>query len=112
MRRDVEFRRSSLPALTVAALGVVFGDIGTSPLYAVKETFSPVHGMTKQERDLSIVSAILSLARALRLKVVAEGVETEVDATILRDLGCQQAQGFFFSRPLPVEKFEELLQPV
>jgi EAL domain-containing protein (putative c-di-GMP-specific phosphodiesterase class I) len=37
-------------------------------------------------------------------------VETEVDATILRDLGCQQAQGFFFSRPLPVDKFEELLQ--
>ena len=45
MRRHDEFRRSSLPALTLAALGVVFGDIGTSPLYAVKETFSPSHGI-------------------------------------------------------------------
>ena len=45
MRRDFELRRSSLPTLTLAALGVVFGDIGTSPLYAVKETFSPVHGI-------------------------------------------------------------------
>ncbi len=45
MRSHPELRRSSLPALTLAALGVVFGDIGTSPLYAVKETFSPVHGI-------------------------------------------------------------------
>ena len=45
MRRDTHYRRSSLPALTLAALGVVFGDIGTSPLYAVKETFSPSHGI-------------------------------------------------------------------
>ena len=45
MRRDTQYRRSSLPALTLAALGVVFGDIGTSPLYAVKETFSPSHGI-------------------------------------------------------------------
>ena len=45
MRSDRQFRRSSVPALTLAALGVVFGDIGTSPLYAVKETFSPDHGI-------------------------------------------------------------------
>ncbi|HEX4927741.1 MAG TPA: potassium transporter Kup, partial [Burkholderiales bacterium] len=45
MRQDTASRRSSLPALTLAALGVVFGDIGTSPLYAVKETFSSEHGI-------------------------------------------------------------------
>jgi KUP system potassium uptake protein len=45
LHRDTQYRRSPLPALTLAALGVVFGDIGTSPLYAVKETFSPEHGI-------------------------------------------------------------------
>jgi KUP system potassium uptake protein len=45
LRSDAQFRRSTLPALTLAALGIVFGDIGTSPLYAVKETFSPEHGI-------------------------------------------------------------------
>jgi KUP system potassium uptake protein len=43
--RDQRTRKSSLAALTLAALGIVFGDIGTSPLYAVKETFSPDHGI-------------------------------------------------------------------
>ena len=45
MDRDLRHRKSSLAALTLAALGIVFGDIGTSPLYAVKETFSPDHGI-------------------------------------------------------------------
>jgi KUP system potassium uptake protein len=45
LRQDTSHRRSPLPALTLAALGVVFGDIGTSPLYAVKETFSSEHGI-------------------------------------------------------------------
>ncbi|MGQ0655711.1 MAG: potassium transporter Kup [Betaproteobacteria bacterium] len=45
MDSDHRSGRSSLPALTLAALGIVFGDIGTSPLYAVKETFSPDHGI-------------------------------------------------------------------
>jgi len=45
LERDSRTRRSSLGALTLAALGIVFGDIGTSPLYAVKETFSPEHGI-------------------------------------------------------------------
>ena len=119
---DVEATIVKLAALRDLGLTIALDDFGTGysslaylsklPLDTLKIDRAFVHGMTKQERDLSIVSAILSLARALRLKVVAEGVETEIDATILRDLGCQQAQGFFFSRPLPVEKFEELLHPV
>ena len=80
------------------------------PLDTLKIDRAFVHGMMKEPRDRSIVSAILSLARALKLKVVAEGVEAEIEATVLRDLGCHQAQGFFFSRPQPVEKLEELLE--
>jgi EAL domain-containing protein (putative c-di-GMP-specific phosphodiesterase class I) len=52
------------------------------------------------------VSTIISLAHSLRLKVVAEGVETEERASLLRLLGCEEMQGFLFSRPVPVEIFE------
>ena len=51
MKRAVS-HRSTLGALTVAALGIVFGDIGTSPLYAVKETFSPQHGIPLSQANI------------------------------------------------------------
>jgi EAL domain-containing protein (putative c-di-GMP-specific phosphodiesterase class I) len=53
---------------------------------------------------------VISLARALNLKVVAEGVETEEQANLLRLLRCDEAQGFLFSRPLPPEELEGKLR--
>jgi EAL domain-containing protein (putative c-di-GMP-specific phosphodiesterase class I) len=66
--------------------------------------------MTENPHDTSIVGTIISLAQALRLKVVAEGVETEQQAQLLRLLRCDQAQGFLFSRPVPAEEIEALLK--
>ena len=82
------------------------------PLDTLKIDRSFVHGMTDNAGDTSIISAIISLAQALRLKVVAEGVETEPQAQLLRRLRCEQAQGFLFSRPLPPEGLEPLLKPL
>jgi len=65
--------------------------------------------MTEHADDTSIISTIISLAQALRLKVVAEGVETEPQAQLLRLLRCDQVQGFLFSPPVPAEKIETLL---
>ncbi len=62
------------------------------------------------EVDASIVHAIISLAHSLRLKVVAEGVETPEQLQFLRALGCDQYQGFHFSPPLPAREFAELLR--
>jgi diguanylate cyclase (GGDEF)-like protein len=62
------------------------------------------------EVDASIVQAIISLAHSLRLKVVAEGVETAEQLKFLRSLGCDQYQGFHFSPPLPANQFAELLR--
>jgi len=62
------------------------------------------------EVDASIVQAIISLAHSLRLKVVAEGVETPDQLKFLRSLGCDQYQGFHFSPPLPPHEFGELLR--
>ncbi len=79
------------------------------PLDTLKIDRGFVHGMTEKADDTSIVSAIISLAQALRLKVVAEGVETEQQAQLLRLLRCDQAQGYLFSPPVPAEKIETLL---
>ncbi len=65
--------------------------------------------MTRPE-DASIVRAIISLAHSLRLKVVAEGVETPEQLGFLKSLGCDQYQGFHFSPPLPAAAFSELVR--
>jgi EAL domain-containing protein (putative c-di-GMP-specific phosphodiesterase class I) len=79
------------------------------PLDALKVDRSFVRGMTENADDTSIISTIISLAQSLRLKVVAEGVETEQQAQLLRLLRCDQAQGYLFSKPLPLEEVERLL---
>lgn len=65
--------------------------------------------MTRAD-DASIVRAIISLAHSLRLKVVAEGVESLEQLDFLKSMGCDQYQGFHFSPPLPAAEFGELMQ--
>jgi EAL domain-containing protein (putative c-di-GMP-specific phosphodiesterase class I) len=65
-----------------------------------------VIAMTDAPEGLALVSTIISLAHSLKLKVVAEGVETDEQSRLLRLLGCDEMQGFLFSRPLPAEMFE------
>ena len=65
--------------------------------------------MTRAD-DASIVQAIISLAHSLRLKVVAEGVETPEQLDSLKSMGCDQYQGFHFSPPLPAADFGALMR--
>jgi diguanylate cyclase (GGDEF)-like protein len=69
-----------------------------------------VEEMTRRAEDASIVRAIISLAHSLRLKVIAEGVETSEQLALLADLGCDQYQGFYFSPALAADKFVALVQ--
>ena len=66
--------------------------------------------MTSKPDDLSIVSTIISLGHSLELQVVAECVETEEQANMLRLLKCDQFQGYLYSPAVPVEQIEILLQ--
>jgi diguanylate cyclase len=66
--------------------------------------------IVSRPEDASIVRAIVSLAHSLRLKVVAEGVETPAQLEFLKTAGCDEYQGYHFSRPLPAESFERLIR--
>ncbi len=79
------------------------------PLYELKIDKSFVMQMTQDENDAVIVSATIDLAHNLGLQVTAEGVETEEHASLLKDLGCDVAQGYFFSRPLPADQMTDWL---
>jgi EAL domain-containing protein (putative c-di-GMP-specific phosphodiesterase class I) len=80
------------------------------PIDTVKIDRGFVHNMVDKAEDTSIVSAILSLAHALKLKAVAEGVESEEQAELLRLLLCDEMQGYLFSPAVPMDKLETLLR--
>jgi diguanylate cyclase (GGDEF)-like protein/PAS domain S-box-containing protein len=116
---DVDESIDKLRALRALGVRMALDDFGTGysslaylsklPLDTLKIDRSFVHGMTENPDYTSIISTIISLAQGLRLKVVAEGVETEQQAQLLRLLRCDQVQGYLFSPPVPAEKLETLL---
>ena len=79
------------------------------PIDTLKIDRSFVMDADCNEEDAQIVKTILALGQALKLQVVAEGIETQGQADLLRALGCDCAQGYFFSRPLPVKEIEAWL---
>jgi diguanylate cyclase len=79
------------------------------PIDKLKIDRSFIADLTTRADDASIVRAIVSLAHGLRLKVVAEGVETLEQLKFLQSVGCDQYQGYHFSEPLPASEFAELV---
>ncbi len=80
------------------------------PIDKLKIDRSFIMDLTTRADDASIVQAIVSLAHGLRLKVVAEGVETLEQLNFLQSVGCDEYQGYHFSPPLPAADFAELLR--
>lgn len=81
------------------------------PVEAIKIDKAFVDGIRVHSADRAIVAAAISLAAALEATTVAEGVETADQVLALRELGCDLAQGYHFSRPKPAEEFDQLMGP-
>ena len=111
---------AAVGALTDMGMGFALDDFGTGysslsalqrfPTDRLKIDCSFVSGIGDSQSDEALTSAIVAVAKRLDQPVVAEGVETEVQARILTDLGCDELQGYLFSKPLPAADFAAFLR--
>jgi len=114
---DVTLSITSLQAIRAMGVCIAIDDFGTGfsslsylaklPVHTLKIDRSFVIDMTAGPEGLALVSTIINLAHSLKLKVVAEGVETEEQCRLLRLLNCDEMQGFLFSKPVAAQIFEE-----
>jgi diguanylate cyclase (GGDEF)-like protein len=117
---DVEGASRKLRELRGAGLRVALDDFGTGysslgllsklPVDLVKIDRSFITGLPQDRPSVTLVSSVIGLASAFGLKTVAEGVETEAQLRMLREMGCDQSQGYLHSRPVPAERLQELLR--
>ncbi|MEA3105873.1 MAG: hypothetical protein QOI88_478 [Gammaproteobacteria bacterium] len=114
---NVEHSVASLLAIRALGVTIAIDDFGTGfsslsylsklPVHTLKIDRSFITDMNSGAGGLALVSVIINLAHALKLNVVAEGVETEEQLRQLRRLRCDEMQGYLFGKPVPVDIFEE-----
>jgi diguanylate cyclase (GGDEF)-like protein/PAS domain S-box-containing protein len=117
---DPEEAASSLQALKELGTQLSLDDFGTGysslaylqrfPFDCVKIDRSFITNIASKPGDAAIVTAVIAMAHSLQLRVVAEGVETEEQLSFLRKRGCDEIQGYLFSRAVPADAFEALLR--
>jgi diguanylate cyclase (GGDEF)-like protein/PAS domain S-box-containing protein len=120
MMADVEAAERTMHELKQMGIGLSIDDFGTGysslsylkrfPVDMLKIDRSFVHDLAGGADDAAMVDAIISLARGLRMRVIAEGVETRAQLDYLRSHGCDEVQGHFYSRALPVAEVEQILR--
>jgi diguanylate cyclase len=120
LMEDVEENLARLGALRDLGVGIALDDFGTGysslaylarlPVNVIKIDRSFIAPMLDDQNAMTLVSTIISLARSMKRETVAEGVESEDQARILRLIGCDQMQGFLVSPAVPAAQVPELLE--
>jgi EAL domain-containing protein (putative c-di-GMP-specific phosphodiesterase class I) len=117
--QNAELSLSIMRRLKEMGVRISIDDFGTGysslsylkrfPIDTVKIDQGFVRDLTAESSDGAIITAVISMARALKLRVVAEGVETQEQLAFLRREQCAEIQGFLYSRPVAADEFEETL---
>jgi EAL domain-containing protein (putative c-di-GMP-specific phosphodiesterase class I) len=117
--QETEISMRCLHDLKALGVTLVLDDFGTGysslayvkrfPIDLIKIDRSFVADLAHGDREATIVKAIVYMARGLRMKVIAEGVETAEQAVALRGLRCQLAQGWLYARAMPAQEMVPLL---
>lgn len=120
LMKDMEGTIHILKALREMGLRLSIDDFGTGysclsylrhlPVNSLKIDQSFIRHLPGNHEDAAIVNAIIMLGKGLGLNVIAEGVETVEQLVCLREMGCDEVQGYLFSRPVPVDEMTQLLQ--
>jgi EAL domain-containing protein (putative c-di-GMP-specific phosphodiesterase class I) len=120
LMRHPESAAAILQSLREVGIQVAMDDFGTGysslgylrkfPLDALKIDQSFVRQISTAGEDTVIVTAVIGIAQGLKLRVIAEGVETREEVEFLRAHQCDEAQGYYFSRPVPAEQLAKLLK--
>jgi len=116
LMRDLERAGGMLRRMSEGGITIAIDDFGSGysslsvlkslPIDILKIDQSFVRDLGKTAGDTAIVAAVVSMARALALRVVAEGVETREQLALLKSLGCDEYQGYYYSKPLPADFLE------
>jgi diguanylate cyclase (GGDEF)-like protein/PAS domain S-box-containing protein len=120
LMKRAESVESILKALRARGTRIAIDDFGTGysslsylrkfPVDALKIDQSFIRQITAAPDDAAIVTAIISLGQSLNLRVIAEGVETQEELAFLQAHRCEEAQGYYFSRPVPPQQFAAVLK--
>jgi diguanylate cyclase (GGDEF)-like protein/PAS domain S-box-containing protein len=120
LMKNVDSTATMLKALRARGVKIAIDDFGTGysslsylkkfPIDALKIDQSFVRQITTVTDETIIVAAVIAMGRSLKLRVIAEGVETEEQLAFLQAHQCDEAQGYFFSRPVPHQEFAKLLE--
>ncbi|MFZ6712682.1 sensor domain-containing protein [Undibacterium sp. TC9W] len=115
--KDAEDALRKLEALAALGVKLAIDDFGTGysslsylkrfPIYKLKIDRSFIDDLPGNESDIAIVTAIISLAHALKLRVIAEGVETLEQRDFLQQLQCEEMQGYLFAHAMSAQEFEQ-----
>ena len=120
--QDLALARRHIERLAAKGVRIALDDFGTGysnlralmhlPIQTVKLDYSLIRDVGRDARVSKLVASTLHAARALGVRIVAEGVEDEAQALFLRQAGCDRMQGYLFARPAPAVEIEPLLRGV